>query len=244
MSAGLGTGLAGMSAAAVISPMLIMFLNVPAYEAIGIALASDVLASAVSAYEYGRQKNIDIKNGLIMLFTIMIFTLVGSALSSNVENGTMGVFSVFMTLLMGIKFIVKPVMMTKEGMAAKDAKIRIIQSIFCGIIIGLICGFVGAGGGMMMLMILTTVLGYELKTAIGTSVFNMTFTALVGAVSHFVIGGKPDMFLLIACIISTLIFARLAAKFANIASAKTLNRALGVVLTILGAAMMCMKIFA
>ena len=42
-------------------PMLIMFLNVPAYEAIGIALASDVLASAVSAYEYGKKKNIDIK---------------------------------------------------------------------------------------------------------------------------------------------------------------------------------------
>ncbi|MEG2316484.1 MAG: sulfite exporter TauE/SafE family protein, partial [Clostridia bacterium] len=47
--AGLGTGFAGMSAAAVISPMLITFLHVPAYQAVGIALASDVLASAVSA---------------------------------------------------------------------------------------------------------------------------------------------------------------------------------------------------
>ena len=48
MGAGLGTGFAGLSAAAVISPMLITFLDIPAYEAIGIALASDVLASAVS----------------------------------------------------------------------------------------------------------------------------------------------------------------------------------------------------
>lgn len=242
--AGLGTGLAGLSAAAVISPMLIMFLDVPAYEAIGIALASDVLASAVSAYEYGKKKNIDIKNGLIMLVTIMLFTLAGSFLSSNVENGTMGTFSVFMTMLMGIKFIIKPVMVTKEVMKEKDPKTRLIQSVLCGMVIGIICGFVGAGGGMMMLMILTGVLGYELKTAIGTSVFNMTFTALVGAVSHFAIGGKPDFFLLVACIISTLIFARLAAKFANIASAKTLNRALGIVLTALGAAMVGMKIFA
>ena len=52
MGAGLGTGFAGMSAAAVISPMLITFLGVPAYQAVGIALASDVLASAVSAYTY------------------------------------------------------------------------------------------------------------------------------------------------------------------------------------------------
>lgn len=240
--AGLGTGLAGMSAAAVISPMLITFLGVPAYQAIGIALASDVLASAVSAYEYGKKKNIDIKNGMIMLVTIMIFTLAGSILSSNVKNGTMGIFSISMTTLMGIKFIVKPVMATKESMAEKDDKTRFFQSIGCGVIIGMICGFVGAGGGMMMLMILTSVLGYELKTGIGTSVFNMTFTALVGAVSHFVIGGKPDLFLLTVCIISTFIFARLAAKFANIASVKTLNRTLGVVLTILGLAMIGMKI--
>ena len=56
LGAGLGTGFAGMSAAAVISPMLITFLGLPAYEAVGIALASDVLASAVSAYTYGKIK--------------------------------------------------------------------------------------------------------------------------------------------------------------------------------------------
>ena len=50
--AGIGTGFAGMSAAAVIGPMLVAFLGVPAYEAVGIGLISDVLASAVSAYIY------------------------------------------------------------------------------------------------------------------------------------------------------------------------------------------------
>ena len=50
MGAGLGTGFAGMSAAAVISPMLITFLHMDPYMAVGIALSSDVLASAVSAY--------------------------------------------------------------------------------------------------------------------------------------------------------------------------------------------------
>ena len=60
MGAGLGTGFAGMSAAAVISPMLITFLGIEPYTAVGIALASDVLASAVSAYVYGKNKNLDI----------------------------------------------------------------------------------------------------------------------------------------------------------------------------------------
>ena len=79
IGAGLGTGFAGMSAAAVISPMLITFLGLPAYEAVGIALASDVLASAISAYTYGKNKNLDIRNGLVMMVTVLIFTLVGSS---------------------------------------------------------------------------------------------------------------------------------------------------------------------
>ena len=155
MGAGLGTGFAGMSAAAVISPMLITFLKMDPYMAIGIALSSDVLASAVSAYIYRKNKNLDIKNGMIMMVTVLLFTVVGSYIASLLPAATMGNFSVFMTLLLGIKFIVKPVMTTKEAMQGVSAKKRAIQSMICGIVIGLICGFVGAGGGMMMLLILT-----------------------------------------------------------------------------------------
>ena len=309
MGAGLGTGFAGMSAAAVISPILITFLGIDPYMAVGIALSSDVLASAVSAYTYGKNKNLDIKNGLIMMVTVLIFTVVGSYISSLVPSATMGNFSVFMTFLLGIKFIVRPVMTTKEAMQGVSAKKRAMQSVICGIIIGFICGFIGAGGGMMMLLILTSVLGYELKTAVGTSVFIMTFTALTGAVSHFTIGGPlrtyvpsgiigaggmtlrshmrtsagggmmmlliltsvlgyelktavgtsvfimtftaftgavshfaigglPDPAVWILCIIFTLIWARIAAVLANKATPKTLNRATGVILVVLGVVVM------
>ena len=231
MGAGLGTGFAGMSAAAVISPMLIAFLKMDPYMAVGIALSSDVLASAVSAYTYGKNKNLDIRNGLLMMVSVLIFTVVGSYAASLLPSSTMGSFSVFMTFILGVKFIVRPVMTTKEAMNNVSSKKRAIQSIIC---IGFICGFVGAGGGMMMLLILTTVMGYELKTAVGTSVFIMTFTALTGAISHFMIGGFPNLTVWILCILFTLIWARIAALFANKATPKTLNRATGIVLVVLG----------
>lgn len=243
LGAGLGTGFAGMSAAAVITPMLVTFLDIPAYEAVGIALASDVLASAVSAYTYGKNKNLDIRNGLIMMAAVLVFTVVGSYISKLVPNTTMGGFSVFMTFLLGIKFIVKPVMTTKEAMNSVSGKKRVMQSIICGSMIGFICGFIGAGGGMMMLLILTSVLGYELKTAVGTSVFIMAFTALTGSVSHIVIGGMPDITVLVLCALFTLIWARIAAKFANKASPEVLNRVTGVVLAILGLSIMIVNIF-
>ena len=238
MGAGLGTGFAGMSAAAVISPMLITFLDMDPYMAVGIALSSDVLASAISAYTYGKNKNLDVRNGVIMMVSVLTFTVIGSYVASLVPPATMGGFSVCMTFLLGIKFIVKPVMTTKETMLAVSAKKRAIQSLVCGVIIGFICGFVGAGGGMMMLLILTSVLGFELKTAVGTSVFIMAFTALTGAISHFAIGGAPDWTVFVLCVVFTLIWARIAAVFANKASPKTLNRATGVVLVVLGAVVM------
>lgn len=234
MGAGLGTGFAGMSAAAVISPMLITFLYMDPYMAVGIALSSDVLASAVSAYTYGKNKNLDIRNGLIMMFSVLAFTVIGSYIASLVPSQTMGNFSVFMTFLLGVKFIIRPVMTTKEAMQGVSAKKRAIQSMVCGCLIGFICGFVGAGGGMMMLLILTSVLGYELKTAVGTSVFIMTFTALTGAVSHFTIGGAPDWTVFILCVVFTFLWARIAAVIANKATPKTLNRATGVILMVLG----------
>lgn len=234
MGAGLGTGFAGMSAAAVISPMLITFLDMDPYLAVGIALSSDVLASAVSAYTYGKNKNLDVRNGVIMMVTVLVFTVVGSYVSSQVPSQTMGNFSVVMTLLLGIKFIVRPVMTTKEAMERVAPVKRAVQSVLCGILIGFICGFVGAGGGMMMLLILTSVLGYELKTAVGTSVFIMTFTALTGAVSHFAMGGTPDVAVCILCILFTLLWARIAAVFANKATPETLNRITGIILVVLG----------
>ena len=242
--AGIGTGFAGMSAAAAISPMLIAFLGMPAYEAVGIALASDVLASGVSSITYGKNKNLDVKNGLVMMVTVLIFTAVGSYVSSLVPSTTMGSFSVIMTMLLGVKFIVKPVMTTKEAMLSLNKKSRIIRSVLCGMLIGFICGFIGAGGGMMMLLVLTTVLGYELKTAVGTSVFVMTFTAFTGAVSHFLIDGMPDLWALVFCVISTLVWARIAARIANKSTPKTLNRVVGAVLIVLGAAVLSVSLFA
>ena len=202
VGAGFGTGLAGLSAAAVISPMLITFLGVNPYEAVGIALASDVLASAASAYTYGKNKNIDIKNGVVMLISVLVFTLLGSYLASFLPQATMGGFSMFMTLFVGLKFIFRPVLEAKASNKERTRTKAIIQSIVSGAVIGMICGVVGAGGGI------------------------------------------SDISILFFCVTFTLIAALLTSKFANKASEKTMNRALGIGLTILGIVMIVVNFFA
>ena len=232
LGAGVGTGFAGMSAAAVIGPMLITFLGVPAYQAVGIGLASDELASAVGAWTYKKSGNLDVKNSLVLLASVLCATVAGSLAAKLVPERAMSGTMQIAMIVLGLKFIVKPVVTTKEQMLEQSRKSRIIKSVFGGVAIGFICGFVGAGGGMMMLFVLTSFLGYEMHVAVGTSVFIMSFTALTGGISHFIIGGMPDVLCLVLCVGFTLICSLIAAKIANKADAKVLNRVVGAVLIV------------
>lgn len=112
-----------------------------------------------------------------MLLAVLSFTLVESYAASFLPTATMGSFSMFMTLLAGLKFIFRPVMKGKESNRNRNRQTAILQSVFCGMAVGLICGFIGTGGGTPMLLVLVSALSYELKTAVGTSVFIM---ALIG----------------------------------------------------------------
>lgn len=239
--AGIGTGFAGMSAAAVVGPMLVTFLHVPAYEAVGVGLISDVLASAISAYTYKKSGNLDIKNSLPMMISVLIVTVIGSLVASYLPERAMGNTMQIALIMIGLRFLLKPVTTTKEQMAAVPMKERLIKSIIGGMFVGFICGFVGAGGGMMMLFVLTSFLGYQMHMAVGTSVFIMAFTALTGGVSHFAIGGMPDITIMVLCALFTLLWARIAAWIANRADAKTLNRGVGIVMILTSVVILVVK---
>lgn len=230
--AGIGTGFAGMSAAVVIGPMLITFLGIPAYDAVGIGLISDVLASLISAYTYKKSGNLDVKNSLPLLVSVLVVTMVGSFVATFLPEQAMSGTMQIALIIIGLRFLLKPVNKMREQLEESSPKSRLIKAIVGGVCVGFICGFAGAGGGMMLLLVLTSFLGYPMHLAVGTSVFIMAFTALTGGVSHFMIGGMPDVLCLVLCVVFTFLWARIAAKIANKANAKTLNRVVGIVMIV------------
>ncbi|MCD7808538.1 MAG: TSUP family transporter [Erysipelotrichaceae bacterium] len=251
--AGIGTGLAGLSAATVMVPILIVLCPsfggyYGAYQATAIALASDILGSAVTSYTYAKNKNIDLKHGWVMMACIIALSSVGSYVAYIVGNVVLGGFTLFLTFCIGIRFIIKPDT-SKKGASASNVRLglkEIIISIFFGLTIGFGTGFVGTGGGMMMLVVFTAFLGYDLKSAVGTSTFIMTFTALIGFVAHSMI--NPAIILerwnvLILCIIVATTASLISARFANRVDNKTVGLTTGIILTILGACMIYLNYF-
>ena len=192
--AGIGTGLAGLSAATVMVPILIVLCpsfhgETGVYQATAIALASDILGSAVTSWTYAKNRNIDLKRGWIMLICVLSMSAVGSYAAFLVGNVVLGGFTLFLTFFIGIRFLVRPDT-SRKPTARKGEKLDrkgIAISLLFGLTIGFGAGFVGTGGGMMMLVVFTAFLGMGLKEAVGTSTFIMTFTALIASVSHILI---------------------------------------------------------
>ena len=247
LGAGIGTGLAGLSAATVMVPILIVlcpsFSNeVGVYQATAVALASDILGSAVTTYVYWKNGNIDLKRGWLMAVCIISMCIVGSVAAYYAGNVVLGNFSLFLTFFIGIRFLVKPDTERKNTNfhgEALDWK-GVLISLFFGLTIGFGTGFVGTGGGMMMLIVFTVFLGMDLKSAVGTSTFIMTFTALIASISHAIV--EPTIVTerwdaLLICVSVATAASLYSARFANKVDNRTVGLATGTVLTILGASM-------
>lgn len=251
LAAGIGTGLAGISAATVMVPMLIVLCpsfsgETGAYQATAIALASDILGSAVTTYTYARHKNIDLRRGWLIMACILTMCTVGSYVAFTVENVVLGSFTLFLTFCIGIRFLVKPDT-SREHQVERGTRLGwkgVVLSLVCGIPIGFGTGFVGTGGGMMMLIVFSVFFGMEVKTAVGTSTFIMTFTALIGSASHILIHPAIVMekwHVMAVCIAVATIASLVSARFANRVKNRTVGLVTGCVLTTLGASMILLN---
>ncbi|MDY2938087.1 MAG: sulfite exporter TauE/SafE family protein [Fusicatenibacter sp.] len=246
LGAGIVTGLAGLSAAVVITPVLVSLCGWESYNAVTVALASDVLASLLSAYTYYKNKNIDVKRGSLVTITAFVGTVIGSYcgyLFSQQSPDGLGYLSMLTTIFLGIKFLVRPVTGGKDAASGTEQSVKkTALAMFLGCGIGWVCGFTGSGGGVLMLTVFTVVLGYNLKAAVGTSTMIMTLVALTGAISHVSMGAQIFPVPMIVVVVSCLIGAVVSARFANKCEIRKLNHVVGVILTILGILTIAIKL--
>ena len=143
LGAGVGTGLVGLSAATVMVPMLIVLCpsfagETGVYQATAVALASDILGSAVATYTYAKHKNIDLKRGWLIMAIILIMSAIGSYAAFLTGNVVLGGFTLILTVFIGIRFLVKPDS-AKRNPVKNGTKLglkEVILSVVCGIPIG------------------------------------------------------------------------------------------------------------
>ncbi|MDY6827489.1 MAG: sulfite exporter TauE/SafE family protein [Bacillota bacterium] len=249
IAAGITTGLIGASGVMIIVPGLIM-LGYSAFNAIGASLFADAIASLVVAWTYYQNKNLNLKQGWWIALGSVLGAQLGSFISPHIpEVGLGNSFGIFLIATAIIFWMrgrrnVKPSDEEKNATTKKQsAIIKILRSnvvfsgFLLGIFVGIISGLLGAGGGVMILLILVFVMGYTMHEGVGTSTLIMAFTAASGAIGHAITGHLPIEAALYSAM-GTVVGGRFAAKFANKVNETVLSKVVGGVFCLLGIIML------
>lgn len=238
LAGGILIGMAGLTAAMVLTPILSGVCGWAGYDAVTMSLIANVPSAIVTSCTYYKNSNVDMKQGKAVSLSAFFGAVFGSYLGflfSQVSENGVSYLVIIGNLFMALRFIrpqkqqkMEALTSTQERRNAKKTALAIILSF----LIGAECGFMGSAGGIMMLMVLTLVLGMNTKMAVGTGSVVMTLVALTGAVSHMMMGAKIEWFPALVITASCTLGAVVSARFANRVNETVMNRCAGVVLII------------
>ncbi|MDY6892134.1 MAG: sulfite exporter TauE/SafE family protein [Chloroflexota bacterium] len=242
-AAGVVTGIMGGSGVVVVVPALTLLLGFEAQVAIGTSLLINVIAALVTAFVYYRHGNLYVRPALWIALGSVFGAQAGSLFADMIPplgmSNLFGLFLIPMGILLWVRGIrgaatlantltdtATPIMTTRNKLSA----------LALGLFVGIMCGLFGAGGGVMILLILLFVLHYPMHLAVGTSSLIMAITAISGTVGYS-IRDNIDIFTALIAGVATVLSAGLGARVANKVSEVTLGRSIGVILAALGIAM-------
>jgi len=246
--AGIVTGLIGASGVMVVVPAFVM-LGYATSEAIGASLFIDTIASLVVAWTYFQNKKLNLKQGIWIAIGSVGGAQIGSLISPLIPDvGLNSAFSIFLVITAVIFWfrgatIGVPDLNVNDGAARQSRIVKLLRSnvvvsgLLLGILVGILSGLLGAGGGVLILLILVFVMQYNMHEGIGTSTLIMAFTAASGTIGHAISSNLPFKAAIYGAI-GTVIGGRFAARFANKVNEKVLSKVVGGVFAVLAVTML------
>lgn len=219
--AGFASGLLGVGGGFLIVPLqyfLLKYIGVQPDLAmlisLGTSLAIIVPTSLSGAYRHTQTMDNIVGPGI----RLGIFGIVGGAIGGFVASGLPSriLEIIFGCLLLFI--VVKNIIdINKEKDEAK-IPFNLISSAIIGLIVGFSSGLLGVGGGVFLIAILTSLLGFSLIEAIGTSSVFICLTAVGGFLSYIVSGWGVSTFPYSIGYVSIINFALIACFSVPLAS--------------------------
>jgi len=240
---GMITGLTGASGVMVVVPLITILFKFPIHEAIGTSLVVDVLTSLMISLTYFKNDNITLKTAGWVAISSVTMAQIGARFSDKIpERGLDSGFSFVLIVLALIiwRTGIKRDKVPEAPFDLSDYKSplwRLVLSVLLAGGSGFMTGFIGAGGGTNILLILLFVNKFPMHKALGTSILIMSFTALSGVIGHASFGNVNILtgITLAASAIPTGIYC---ARFTSRISEKSLSRVMSGVYIILGVVMM------
>ena len=186
---GLSLGLIGGGGSVLTVPILVYFFAIDPVLATTYSLFIIGVTSSAGAFSHYQKGNVNLKIALIFGIPslITVFSMrkwIMPAVPHHLMN--VGHFELTKSVLLMLVFAVLMLMVSfsmikKSKLNSKtDHQINYIKLVLQSIIVGIITGFIGVGGGFLIIPSLVIFAGLSMKKAVGTSLMIMTLSSLLG----------------------------------------------------------------
>lgn len=177
---GLSLGLLGGGGSVLAVPIFVYVLGYGAKEAIAMSLAVVGLTSLVAAVGHWRAGNVDLRVAATFAPLAMVGTYVGARLATLV-SGTVQLVLFSLVMLASAVFMFRgsaPRMAVARD--AEQSPLALAPVVAEALLVGVMTGFVGVGGGFLVVPALALLAKVPMRVAIGTSLVVIALNASVG----------------------------------------------------------------
>lgn len=242
------TSLIGASGVMIIVPVLTMLFKVSIHTAIGTSLFVDVIASLTVSYTYYKNGNIELKSAVWITLTSIIGAQLGAFYAHKLGEGNLTSSFGIVLVIIGLLMVRKSYKEKSNSSDTLNKSIRFkkewqktLAALITGLVVGILSGIFGAGGGVMILIALITIMSFRLHKAIGTSTLIMAITALSSTVAY---AARGNIDLILGSLLATGAFLGgiVGSRYANKVNEKTLQKAVGICFSVMGVVMTAIEI--
>jgi len=177
---GLSLGLTGAGGSIITLPVLVYLADIPPKQAVGISLFVVGIAALVGALQRISTRELHLKAGLMFAISGMLGATAGARLTPLVSSQTLMIIFAVLMLVVALNMLIG----SKSELNA-TAECRPARCLLAGLGVGILTGFIGVGGGFLLMPALVKFARLPLRTATGTSLAVISFNSAAGFLSHY-----------------------------------------------------------
>lgn len=178
---GIAVGLLGAGGSILTVPIFVYIGNMSAQDAISMSLFVVSITSLMGSLRYILRQWVNVQLALIFIVFGSIAAFFGARLSFLVSEKTL--LLLFSILMLFIGFL----LFFKDGDEIEtdfECKPRIMPAALASTVLGVLTGFLGVGGGFLIVPTLAIIMRCSMKSAVGTSLIIIFVNALSGFAGH------------------------------------------------------------
>ncbi len=224
---GLILGLLGGGGSILTVPILVYVLRIEAHEAIILALVLVSCSSFVGTLLQQKYSHVAWKEGLLFVGIGAPFNFLGARLSQSVSGEALLLSFGMVMCLSGIA------MLFRRNQNNTEKERSMWPVVLSGAAVGMLAGFLGVGGGFMIVPSLVLFLRVPIKAATGTSLLVITVNSVIALAAHHH-AMDPNWMILIELVPPALLATYLGVQAARKMSPQTLRHMFGAFVILLG----------